>query len=100
MTRGDGTSWIAGFGGHRSIDTTIDSAAITGMTARGSAVDANAETAVWDTNAGVASWASHSQTITGTASGWQTYMVELLALPAQVESNVGGANQPSFKRVA
>lgn len=83
MTRGNGTSWVVGLVGHRSVDTTIDSASITGMTARTSGVDATAEAAAWDTNGGVASWASTNQTITGTASGWQTYMVELLALPVQ-----------------
>lgn len=88
MTRTDGTSWIAGFGGHRSVNTTIDSAAISSMTARGGGVDANAEAVVWDSNAGVASWASRTQTIAGTASGWQTYMVELLAMPTQTPADV------------
>jgi hypothetical protein len=85
MTRGDGTSWVVGLVGHRSVDTTIDSAAITGMTARSSGVDANAETAAWDTNGGVSSWSSTNQTITGTASGWQVAMIELLAFPAQAD---------------
>lgn len=83
MTRSDGTSWVLGLGGHRSTDTTIDSASITGMTARTSGVDATAEAAAWDTNGGVSSWSSTNQTITGTASGWVTRTVELLALPSQ-----------------
>jgi hypothetical protein len=86
MTRGDGTSWVLGLVGHRSTDTTVDSAAISGMTARGGGVDATAEAHAWDTNGGVASWSSTNQTITGTASGWVTRTVELLALPAQVDS--------------
>lgn len=83
MTRGNSTSWVIGFVGHRSTDTTVDSASISGMTARGGGVDATAEAHAWDTNGGVASWASTNQTITGTASGWITRTVELLALPAQ-----------------
>ena len=83
MTRGDGTSWVVAGVGHRSVDTTIDSAAISGMTARTGGVNATAEAHLWDTNGGVASWATTNQTITGTASGWVTRTVELLALPAQ-----------------
>jgi hypothetical protein len=88
MSRGDGTSWVVGLVGHRSVDTNIDAATLTGMTPRNSGVDANAETAAWDTNGGVSSWSSTNQTITGTASGWQTAMIELLALPAQVNAVV------------
>ncbi len=84
MTRADGTSWVLGLVGHRSTDTTIDSAAITGMTARTGGADATAEAHLWDTNGGVSSWSSTNQTITGTASGWVTRTVELLALPVQV----------------
>jgi hypothetical protein len=83
MSVADGTSWVVGLVGHRSVDTTIDSAAITGMTARTSGVDATAEAAAWDTNGGVSSWSTTNQTITGTASGWVTRTVEILALPAQ-----------------
>jgi hypothetical protein len=96
MTRTNGTSWIVGLGGHRSIDTTIDSAAISGMTARFSGVDANAEVAAWDSNGGVASWASRTQTITGTASGWVTRMVELLALPNQADVSLVTRPIPRF----
>jgi hypothetical protein len=92
MTRADGTSWVLGFVGHRSVDTTVDSAAITGMTARGGGVDATAEAHAWDTNGGVSSWASTNQTITGTASGWVTRTVELLALPTQTPAYL--ASQP------
>lgn len=79
----DSNSWVVGLVGHRSTDTTIDSASISGMTARTGGVDANAEAHAWDTNGGVASWSSTNQTISGTASGWITRTVELLALPAQ-----------------
>jgi hypothetical protein len=83
MTRSDSTSWVLGLVGHRSVDTTIDSASISGMTPRGGGVDATAEAHAWDTNGGVASWSTTTQTITGTALGWVTRTVELLALPTQ-----------------
>lgn len=85
FTRANGTSWVVAGVGHRSTNTTIDSATITGMTNRTSGVDATAEAALWDTNGGVSSWATTNQTITGTASGWVTRTVELLALPVQAE---------------
>lgn len=99
MTRTNGTSWVLGLVGHRSVDTTIDSAAISGMTARGGGVDATAEAHLWDTNGGVASFTSRTQTITGTASGWVTRMVELLALPNQVPAALlARAAQPYNRR--
>jgi len=66
------------------------------MTARFSGVDANAEVAAWDSNGGVASWASRTQTITGTASGWVTRMVELLALPNQADVSLVTRPIPRF----
>lgn len=90
MTRSDSTSWVIGFIGHRSVDEDIE-VAPTGMTNRADGVDAVAEGAGHDTNGGVASWSSTNRTATGTASGWQTYLVELLALPAQADVNVNMA---------
>lgn len=86
MTRADGTSWVVGLVGHRSTDTTIDSASISGMTQRGGGANATAEAHAWDTNGGVSSWSSTNQSISGTASGWVTRTVELLALPTQSPS--------------
>lgn len=83
MTRSNGTSWVIGFVGHRSTNTTVDSASITGMTARGGGVDATAEAHAWDTNGTVSSWSTTNQSISGTASGWVTRTVEILALPTQ-----------------
>ena len=85
MTRSDGTSWLCAFVGHRSIDVTCETAP-SGMTNRAAAsgVDATAEADAHDTNGGVSSWSSTNVTVTGTASGWQTDLVELLALPAQL----------------
>lgn len=99
MTRADSTSWVLGLVGHRSVDTTIDSAAISGMTARTGGVDATAEAHAWDTNGGVSSWSSTNQTITGTASGWVTRTVELLALPTQAPADVSSAPQQAYNKV-
>jgi len=99
MTRDNGTSWVIGLCGHRNVDTTIDSAAISGMTYRTGGVDANAEAVAWDTNGGVSSWPTTNQTITGTASGWVTRTVELLALQTQTPCDlVAPVNGPPGKR--
>jgi hypothetical protein len=90
MTRSDGTSWVVGFIGHRSVDENIE-VAPTGMTNRSDGVDATAEAAGHDTNGGVASWSSTNRTASGTASGWVSYVVELLALPAQTPADVNMA---------
>jgi len=87
MTRGDGTSWVVGFIGHRSVDEDIE-VAPTGMTARAGGVDATAEADGHDTNGGVASWSSTNRTSSGTASGWVSYVVELLALPTQLPADL------------
>lgn len=99
MTRADGTSWVVGLVGHRSTNTTVDSAAISGMTARTSGVDANAEAAAWDTNGGVSSWSSTNQTISGTASGWVTRTVELLALPNQAPPDLAARSPQPYSRI-
>lgn len=99
LARTNGTSWVVGLVGHRSVDTTIDSAAISGMTARVSGVNATAEAAAWDTNGAVSSWSTTNQTITGTASGWVTRTVELLALPAQNPPSLEAAPLQPYNRV-
>lgn len=77
---GDGTSWAAGFVGYRNSDTTLESPP-TGMTNRSNQVTAtpSSESAGHDTNGGVTGWASTNQTVTGTAGGWITYVLELKA---------------------
>lgn len=83
MTRGNGTSWVAGFVGHRSTDTDLGTA-WTGMTSRLNPADATDEGGGQDTNGGVASWSTVTRNIGGTASGWYTRTIEILALPVQV----------------
>jgi hypothetical protein len=80
MTASDGTSWIIGTAGHRSIDTSLETAP-TGMTNVISVVDATDEAAGHDTEGGVSSWSAQSVSVGGTASGWVAFSVELLARP-------------------
>lgn len=96
MTRGNGTSWVIGFIGHRSVNEDIETAP-SGMTNRQNGVDATAEASGHDTNGGVASWSSTNRASSGTASGWVTCMVEILALPTQasIELNMGPLLPPN-----
>lgn len=78
MTNATGTSWVMGASSHRSVDTNLQNAP-TGMTARGTGVDAGDEQATHDTNGGVSSWSLQTVSVGGTSSGWCGFTVELLA---------------------
>jgi len=82
LNRTDATSWVAGFVGHRSVDTDLNTA-WTGMTSRQNPVNATAEMASQDTNGAVSSWSTQTRSIGGTASGWISYTIEVRALQAQ-----------------
>ena len=77
MKRTDGTSWVAGFAGHRSVDTALETPP-TGMTNRSDGVDATAEAAGHDTNGGVASRSLQTVSVGGTSSGWFGATVEIV----------------------
>lgn len=83
MTRGDSTSWVLGFVGHRSVDTDLGTLWTNMVSLRSNVADATAETCLQDTNGGVSSWSTQTRSIGGTDSGWVSRTVELLALPAQ-----------------
>jgi hypothetical protein len=85
MTRGDGTSWVLGFVGHRSVDTDLGTLWTNMVSLRDNTADATAETTLQDTNAGVSSWSTQTRNIGGTNSGWVSRTVELLALPTQLD---------------
>lgn len=72
----NGTSWVIGFAGHRSTDTNLQNAPA-GMTNRSTRVDATAEVAGHDTNAGVSSWSATNVSVGGTSSGWMTRVLEI-----------------------
>lgn len=73
-----GTSWVIAFAGHRSIDTTLETAP-TGLVNQTNTVGALAEYAGHDSNGVINSWPSTNVALTGTASGWQTMMIEIFA---------------------
>lgn len=78
----DGTSWVAGFGGYRTNSSNIQNAP-TGMTNRSDIVGASAgEAAGHDTNGGVSSWSAQNVTVSGSATGYRSFTVELRATPA------------------
>ena len=72
----NGTSWVIGFAGHRSINTNLQNAP-TGMTQRATRVDTAAEVAGHDTNGGVSSWSAQNVSVGGTSSGWMTRTLEI-----------------------
>lgn len=96
LTDTNGTSWVAAMRGHRSVDTTLETAP-SGLTARSTVVDATDEAAGFDTNGAVASgstWtAPAGQNIGGTASGWTAQAVAIrrgIAEPAVTLSGQSG----------
>lgn len=82
MTVGDGTSWIVSCGGHRSVDTSIDTdgSVPTGLstTNKIAVTDATDEAVCWNSNAGVASFSNSAISVGGTSSGWRAKTVEIL----------------------
>ena len=72
----DGTSWVIGFAGHRSINTALENPP-TGMTQRSTFVNTTTETAGHDTAGGVSSWTAQSVSVGGTSSGWMTRVLEI-----------------------
>lgn len=73
-----GTSWIAGFVGCRSIDTTNIAEPAATMTNISSLLGATSDIAYHDTNGGVTSFSTDTVPVGGTASGWTTFVVEIL----------------------
>ena len=73
-----GASWVAGFAGHRSINTTLETPPV-GMVNRTDFVDATDEVAGHDTNIGVSSWSATNVSVGGTNSGWRARTLEILS---------------------
>jgi hypothetical protein len=87
MQRTDGTSWVAGFAGHRTATNVEGSPS--GMTNRTSA---GTEVANHDTNATVSSWSAQSVTVNA-SSGWRARTVELLDAALSLLAGVGSFAQ-------
>lgn len=77
MADASGRSWVCGGVGHRSIDQGIESPP-TGMSLIDNLLDATAESALHDTNGAVSSWSSQNVTLSGTASGWCSFALEIV----------------------
>lgn len=71
-----GNSFVAGFVGHRSVNTTLESPPA-GMVNRSTVVDATDEAAGHDTDGGVTSWPLTTKAVGGTSSGWFGATVEI-----------------------
>lgn len=81
MYRANSTSWVAGFAGNNSIDTTIDTSVPSGMTRRTFFTgDEVAEGAGHDTSGGVSSWSATAVAVGGTTSTrWMARTVEIVS---------------------
>jgi len=77
LTDQAGSSWVAGFSGHRSTNVAIETAPL-GMVNRVSVSDATDEAAAHDTNGGLTSFAARTAEVGGTSSGWVSATVELI----------------------
>lgn len=102
----DNTSWIAGFGAHRTA-TNVGTNAPSGMAVQSSAVDI----AVFDTNGTVSSWSTQTASVNAN-SGWCTFSIEIRTAPGVATppspdnlvqsvcgSNLGGGQSPSVIKV-
>jgi hypothetical protein len=78
-----GDSWFIAFAGHRSADTTLESPPTNMALISGSAlVASSSEVAAFDTNGPAPQdWPSTNVSISGTASGWQTEVIEIKVEP-------------------
>jgi hypothetical protein len=78
MVDPSGSSWVVGFAGHRSTNTTVTGGSPSGMIIRTAQDPGASESAGHDTNQGVSSWTTTTQSVGGTSSGWRTYTIELV----------------------
>lgn len=74
----NGTSWAVGFGGHRSVNTALETPPAL-MGNRTTVVDGTDEAAGHDTSLGVSTWASTNVSVAGTSSGWRSHVLELIS---------------------
>ncbi|MEW6511894.1 MAG: hypothetical protein AB1428_13160 [Bacteroidota bacterium] len=78
VTQKGTTSWFAAFQGHRSVDTTTLTNPPTGMALAASNLGATCDVASFDTGRSYSgSYPSNTVAPGGTASGWQTVVIEI-----------------------
>lgn len=78
LTLQNSDSWVVCGAGHRSTNIDLE-VPPTGTVLRQNRLNATSEAALFDTNGSVASWTSRVRALTGTASGWNTFAVEIKA---------------------
>lgn len=78
LSQTNGTSWIAGFAGHVSVNTALENAP-SGMTNKTSFVNATAEIVGHNTDAGVSSWNNQNVVVGGTSGGWRARTLEIIS---------------------
>lgn len=86
LNASSGSSWVVGFAGHRSTNTSLETAP-SGMTNRANVQDATAEASGHDTNGGVTGWSSTNVSVGGTSSGWFSRVVELISPQLEEEGS-------------
>lgn len=87
----DGSSWVAGFAGHRSVDTDLQNPP-SGMVSRSTFVNATNEIAGHDTNGGVSSWSDTNVAVGGTSLGWRARTLEIKSLIQPLGGGGGGSS--------
>lgn len=87
----DGSSWVAGFAGHRSVDTDLQNPP-SGMVSRSTFVNATNEIAGHDTNGGVSSWSDTNVAVGGTSLGWRARTMEIKSLIQPLGGGGGGSS--------
>lgn len=78
LSQTNGTSWVLGFAGHKSVDTSLQTPP-TGMSNVATFVNGVAEIAAHSTNQGVSSWGGANVSVGGTSSGWRARVVEIIS---------------------
>lgn len=80
LNQTNGTSWVLGFAGHKSPNTTLETPP-TGMTNNiNYIIPSNiAEVSAHGTNSGVSSWIARSVSVGGTSAGWRARTVEIIS---------------------
>lgn len=91
MSFTNGTSWVTGFAGHRSTDTSLETAP-TGMINVATEVDGIDEITGHNTNGTVSSWSDVSVSAGGTNSGWKARTLEIVSPISPVGAGGGGSS--------
>jgi hypothetical protein len=76
LQRTNGLSWVVGFAGHASTNTSLQTAP-SGMVNRANVLDATDHTVGHDTNGGVTGRSQFNVSVGGTSAGWRTFVMEL-----------------------